>query len=63
MMWTDQSLITLKGQTFQSFQIQSMRVLSVEGLNDVAKSHGMQTALWSQVASQRISYLESNISE
>ena len=40
-----------------------MRDLSVEGLDDVAKSHGMQSALWSQVASKRISYLESNISE
>lgn len=40
-----------------------MRDLSVEGLDDVAKSHGMQAALWSPVAFQRLSYLDSNISE
>lgn len=32
-----------------------MRDLSVEGLYDVAKSHGMQAALWSPLAFQRIS--------
>lgn len=47
----------MKGQTFQNFQIQSMRNLSVEGFDDVANC--IQAALWSQVVPKE--YLTLNL--